>query len=93
MTNALKEIGDWLADLVDTIREALADEAMRRVIAEDLGLPPGNEVPAADLPQDKLDNVAAYRRQATRIRKPSSYCSTTCAPSTRRYAASSPPSA
>jgi hypothetical protein len=64
MANALKEVGDWLSDLVDKVKEALKDEAMRKLIAEDLGLPPDGSVPKPDLPQDKLDSIAAYRSKA-----------------------------
>ena len=64
MANTLKDIGDWLADFVDNVKGALQDEAMRQLIAEDLGLPPSGSVPKADLPPDKLDSIAAYRSKA-----------------------------
>jgi hypothetical protein len=64
MANTLKEIGDWLSDIVDDVKGALEDEAMRQLIAEDLGLPPTGSVPKADLPKDKLDSISAYRSEA-----------------------------
>src|SRR5215468_9121459 len=64
MANSLKAIGDRLAGLVDKVKGALQDEAMRQLIAEDLGIPPGGSVPAANLPQDKLDSISAYRSKA-----------------------------
>src|SRR5215207_77564 len=64
MANTLKEVGDWLADLVDRVKGALEDEPMRQLIAEDLGLPPGGKVPKPTLPQDKLDSISAYRAKA-----------------------------
>jgi len=64
MANTLKEIGDKLSEFVDKVKGALQDEAMRQLIAEDLGLPPSGSVPKADLPQDKLDSITAYRSKA-----------------------------
>src|SRR5262245_50579902 len=64
MANTLKELGDRLSGLVDKVKGALENEAMRQLIAEDLGLPPGGSVPPANLPQDKLDSIAAYRSKA-----------------------------
>jgi Family of unknown function (DUF6603) len=64
MASTLKEIGDKLSEFVDKVKGALQDEAMRQLIAEDLGLPLGGSVPKADLPQDKLDSIAAYRSKA-----------------------------
>src|SRR5262245_53040603 len=64
MANSLKELGDRLSGLVDKVKGALQNEAMRQLIAEDLGLPPGGSVPPANLPQDKLDSIAAYRSKA-----------------------------
>src|SRR5262249_2013431 len=46
------------------VKGALQNEAMRQLIAEDLGIPPGGSVPAANLPQDKLDSISAYRSKA-----------------------------
>lgn len=63
-TSALKSIGDALADFVDSVREQLADDLIRRAIAEDLGLQPGAAVPPAELPQASLDGAARYRSQA-----------------------------
>ncbi|HKG93215.1 MAG TPA: DUF6603 domain-containing protein [Gemmatimonadaceae bacterium] len=64
MANTLKEIGDWLSDIVDKVKTSLQDEAMRQLIAEDLGLPPSGPVPKPNLPQDKLDSITAYRSKA-----------------------------
>lgn len=65
MANSLlKSIGDGLADFIDSVREQLEDDLIRRAIAEDLGLQPGASVPQADLPQANLDGVARYRSQA-----------------------------
>ena len=61
---ALKSIGDGLADFVDSVREQLEDDLIRRAIAEDLGLQPGESLPKADLPQQNLDGLARYRSQA-----------------------------
>ena len=59
-----KEIGDELADFIAWIQEKLADTDVRREIALDLGLQPGESVPDANLPKDKLDSVERYRSQA-----------------------------
>ena len=59
-----KSIGDELADFVDWIKEQLEDEPIRRAIAEDLGLQPGESVPKANIPQEQLDGIARYRSQA-----------------------------
>jgi hypothetical protein len=64
MANKLKDVGDWLADVVDRVKAALTDDEMRQLIAEDLGFPPNGKVPKPNLPQDKLDSISAYRAQA-----------------------------
>jgi len=63
-SNIFKSIGDKLADFVDWIKETMEDEAIRKSIAEDMGLQPGESVPKADLPQDKLDSINSYRSKA-----------------------------
>ncbi|HKB38959.1 MAG TPA: DUF6603 domain-containing protein, partial [Gemmataceae bacterium] len=62
--SVFKTIGDGLADFVDWVREQLEDDLIRRSIAEDLGLQPGESVPKANLPQDSLDGITRYRGQA-----------------------------
>lgn len=59
-----KEIGDELADFIGWFKDHLADTDVRREIAQDLGLEPGESVPDANLPQDKLDSIERYRSQA-----------------------------
>src|SRR3954463_14753777 len=62
--SVFKAIGDELADFIDWVREHLEDDLVRRSIAEDLGLQPGESVPKANLPQERLDGIARYRSQA-----------------------------
>src|SRR5580765_5983216 len=64
MASSLKEIGDFFSGIVDKVKDALQDDAMRQLIAEDLGFPPTGSIPKPDLPQDKLDSIAAYRSNA-----------------------------
>src|SRR3954471_2049854 len=64
MANSLKDIGDKISEWVDKIKSSLEDEAMRQLIAEDLGLPPSAPVPKPKLPPDKVDSIAAYRSKA-----------------------------
>src|SRR5687768_15037493 len=59
-----KKVGDELADFVDWVREQLEDDLIRRSIAEDLGLQPGESVPKANLPADQLEGIDRYRGQA-----------------------------
>ena len=59
-----KEIGDKLADFIAWVKEKLADTDVRREIALDLGLQPGESIPDANLPEDKLDSIERYRSQA-----------------------------
>lgn len=61
---ALKSIGDKLSDFTGWVKEQLEDEAIRRSIAEDLGLDVPATVPKADLPADKLDSISKYKKQA-----------------------------
>ena len=61
-SNFLKDAGDRIADFVDWVKEQLADEAIRKSIAEDLGLAAGESIgKPADQP---LSNVDAYRKNA-----------------------------
>lgn len=64
MASAFKEIGDKLADFVEWVKGTLEDDDIRRAIAEDLGLQPGESVPKVNLPQDKVDSITRYRSQA-----------------------------
>lgn len=59
-----KEIGDELADFIAWMKDKLADTDVRREIALDLGLQPGESVPEANLPPEKLDSIERYRSQA-----------------------------
>ena len=62
--SVFKTIGDELADFVGWVRDQLEDDLIRRSIAEDLGLQPGESVPKANLPQEQLDGITRYRGQA-----------------------------
>src|SRR6188472_2296382 len=61
-SNFFKDVGDGIADFVDWVKEQLADEAVRKSIAEDLGLAAGESI---EKPADQpLSNVNAYRKNA-----------------------------
>lgn len=61
-SNFFKDIGDELANFVDWVKSVLADEAIRKSIADDLGLEPGQSFnKPADQP---LSTVDTYRSQA-----------------------------
>jgi hypothetical protein len=62
--STFKEIGDKLSEFVDWVKEQLEDDAIRKSIAEDIGLQPGESVPKAPLPQDKLDSIKSYRSRS-----------------------------
>src|SRR6266545_950574 len=60
--NFFKHVGDRLANFVDWVKEVLEDEEIRKSIAEDLGLQPGQSL---EKPKDqKLSTVDSYRDQA-----------------------------
>ena len=74
MASTLKEIGDKLSEFVDKVKGALQDEAMRQLIAEDLGLPPSGR---SRRPICRRTNSTASRPIAARqilTRKPSFSC-------------------
>jgi hypothetical protein len=61
-SNFLKGFGDHVADFVKFVKQSLEDEAIRKSIAEDLGLEPGQSI---EKPKDqKLDSVDSYRSKA-----------------------------
>lgn len=64
MAGPFKNIGDKLSGFIDWVKEQLEDEAIRRSIADDLGLGSGDALPKPDLPADKLDSISKYRSQA-----------------------------
>ena len=61
-SNLFKQAGDWLAGFVDYVKKTLADEEIRKSIAEDLGLKPGESLqkPA----NQQLTAVDTYRSKA-----------------------------
>ncbi len=61
-SNLFKSIGDELADFVDWVRDVLEDEAIRKSIAEDLGLEPGQSIQKP--PDQQLTSVDTYRSKA-----------------------------
>jgi hypothetical protein len=61
-SNFFKDIGDELAKFAKWVKDTLADEAMRKSIAEDLGLEPGQSI---QKPADQeLNSVDTYRSKA-----------------------------
>jgi hypothetical protein len=61
-SNFFKDIGDELANFVDWVKDALEDEAIRKAIAEDLGLEPGQSIQKP--PAQQLNSVDTYRSKA-----------------------------
>lgn len=61
-SNLFKSIGDELADFVDWVRDVMKDEAIRKSIAEDLGLEPGQSIQKP--PDQQLSSVDSYRSKA-----------------------------
>lgn len=61
-SNIFKDIGDELADFVQWVKDTLADEAIRKSIAEDLGLEPGQSLKKP--PDQPLSSVDTYRSKA-----------------------------
>src|SRR5262249_17677044 len=61
-SNIFKDIGGGLADFVKWVKDSLEDEAIRKSIAEDLGLDPGQSIQQP--PNIQLSSVDTYRSKA-----------------------------